>query len=294
MIDVGAVVLNYNTPELTLNLVKDLQSQQNINLYIVIVDNCSTDESFHILKSRLSGTENLEVIRTAENLGYARGNNAGLEFLTAYQPEFSVILNPDVSLSDPLLLFGLTGFYKDHKDAGIIAPLMLTDKGTPGALSSWRFPTLWDDLVSFSRTLGWIRQRIKKQDSPKGILEVDCLAGSFLFCKSETLKRVDFFDPATFLYNEETILCFKIKELNFRNYLIGDRHYHHQCESSINKTFSVYRKYVCLYESKLYFRRRYEKKYFIGFLVLTAGLLINMVENAFLILFKKTLSGDKA
>ena len=79
---IGVVILNYNSYQDTINLVQELQCQSlSENLRIIVVDNDSPNNSYEFLKELEDRFSNTVVLQTGENLGYAKGNNFGLEYL---------------------------------------------------------------------------------------------------------------------------------------------------------------------------------------------------------------------
>ena len=97
---IAVVILNFITYEDTINLVEELQYQSLANdLYILIVDNASPNNSFKHLKPLEKKFSNVKVLQTDANLGYARGNNFGLDYLDQnIKPEYIAILNNDIIL----------------------------------------------------------------------------------------------------------------------------------------------------------------------------------------------------
>ncbi len=90
----GLVVLNYNDSETTISFLNHIKKYGIIER-IVVVDNCSTDDSFEELKKFEGG--NIDVLQTDKNRGYAAGHNYGARFLCEkYSPEQIIISNPDL------------------------------------------------------------------------------------------------------------------------------------------------------------------------------------------------------
>lgn len=96
------IILNYNTYEDTVLCIESIFRFSGIdpeNIKIVIVDNASTDNSANELESKYSENSDIVLLKNAENLGFARGNNVGIRFtLKEYDPEFLVVLNSDTEL----------------------------------------------------------------------------------------------------------------------------------------------------------------------------------------------------
>lgn len=64
---VGCVVLNFNDSKTTIELLNRMKNMKSIDV-IVVVDNCSTDDSFSVLKQYTS--KKIQVIQSEKNGGY--------------------------------------------------------------------------------------------------------------------------------------------------------------------------------------------------------------------------------
>ena len=72
----GIVILNYNNYILTKSLVETLMADAYFSrARIVVVDNMSANESYEVLKEAFK--EQVPVIQSGKNGGYAYGNNVG-------------------------------------------------------------------------------------------------------------------------------------------------------------------------------------------------------------------------
>ena len=79
---IGVVILNYCSFKDTIKLVVDLQKQTALLfMEIVIVDNDSPNDSFDKLQILNKKYNNVKIIKTEKNIGYAKGNNFGLRYL---------------------------------------------------------------------------------------------------------------------------------------------------------------------------------------------------------------------
>ena len=91
------VILNYNDLETTKKMINSIKDYKSLDL-IVIVDNKSKDNSYQELK-RLEN-EKIKLLETDNNLGYACGNNYGLEFLKDKNVKNVIVSNPDIEVSE--------------------------------------------------------------------------------------------------------------------------------------------------------------------------------------------------
>ncbi|MTV74655.1 glycosyltransferase, partial [Streptococcus pneumoniae] len=90
-------ILNYNTWEDTARLAQKVATFQHIQS-VIIVDNLSTDDSYHYLK-RLEG-EKISVYQTQRNGGYSVGNNVAARKAYNMGVDILFISNPDVDIDE--------------------------------------------------------------------------------------------------------------------------------------------------------------------------------------------------
>lgn len=91
---VACIILNYNDAPTTINLVDSIKDYTLID-YIVIVDNCSTDDSWEQMQRYKS--DKIHVIKSPKNRGYGAGNNIGLRYSSdTLNADYSIIANPEI------------------------------------------------------------------------------------------------------------------------------------------------------------------------------------------------------
>ena len=98
------VILNYGTFQMTINLIKELRAELEYDNYsIMVVDNCSPNESAEILAANSSAL-NYIFYANKTNSGYAAGNNIGIRYGINNGYIYTWILNNDVELREKNLL----------------------------------------------------------------------------------------------------------------------------------------------------------------------------------------------
>lgn len=85
------IVLNFNAWSLTSTAVESVLRSRYNNLELIVVDNCSQDDSVSQLRSRFG--DKIRLIVNPSNYGYCRGNNVG--FMES-AGDYLVFLNNDV------------------------------------------------------------------------------------------------------------------------------------------------------------------------------------------------------
>jgi GT2 family glycosyltransferase len=118
---VGVVVLHWNRVEETTQCIQSLSRLQYRRFQIFVVDNGSEIS----LDSQLAvDIENLSIIRSRENLGFAGGCNLGIRASVDAGCDFVWLLNND-AVVDPDALRYLVEVAKDRPAAGIVGSTIL-------------------------------------------------------------------------------------------------------------------------------------------------------------------------
>ena len=79
--DIGFIILQYGRPDLTFDCIKSIQENvQDATKLIVVVDNCSPDDSADQIRNAFADNEEIVLLQTEQNMGFARGNNVGYEY----------------------------------------------------------------------------------------------------------------------------------------------------------------------------------------------------------------------
>ena len=92
--EAGAVIVNWNTPDLALRAVGSLLEDGVAAERIVVVDNKSSDDSASLLAERLP--HGVGLLLADENLGFARASNLGARALPAADP--LIFVNSDAAV----------------------------------------------------------------------------------------------------------------------------------------------------------------------------------------------------
>jgi GT2 family glycosyltransferase len=118
---VTAVILSYGDPELTKSALHSLYDGGAIypNLETIIVDNGSPSQNLEDIKNFALKYSNIKVIENNENLGFAKGNNVGLEAATG---EYVLLLNNDTVVA-PGAIYAMVRHLMFAPAIGVVGPL---------------------------------------------------------------------------------------------------------------------------------------------------------------------------
>ena len=255
---ISCIILNYNDPLTTKKLVEAIRGYGVLDS-IVIVDNCSTDNSREILKELEGGK--IHFIIAGKNGGYGYGNNLGIRYaLSELHATHVLVANPDVEVSEACIGAMKQAFYKiDH--LGVAACVAVNPAGQVQSFS-WKLHGLLGDLLDTGlvtrRLFGKFLMPHPEQDRSRPYVFVDAVPGSLFLADGEAFIRCGLYDEEVFLYYEEKILGLKMKKKGYRTALLTKCHYVHHHSVSISKNItSIRKKQEILHESKLHYYKKY-------------------------------------
>jgi len=216
----GIVILNFNTPDLTVACLRSvLDDVTKINYRIVIVDNGSTDGSSEKLTAAIAGIKGVELLALPRNVGFAAGNNRGIEKLS--ECDYVLLLNSDTIVHRGCLQKCLEVMQSDARIGVMSCQLQNVDGSvqnvarrflTPfrAMLCTFGFPWRLPYLFAFAdpEDPNWDR-RTRKRD-------VDWLGGAFFFLRGEVLKKCGKLDEDFFFYGEDVEFCHRIGKHGYR------------------------------------------------------------------------------
>lgn len=252
-----AVILNYNDAFRTVHAAESLTQYKCID-DVVVVDNCSTDESLSILADRLT-SEKIVLLKTDHNGGYGYGNNYGIKYiLKKYSNEPNQILvliaNPDTSIGEDAVR-ELINCFEENLDCLACSPVQLNPEGHPFPNMAWPIssPVRYiASLTIFGKTLLPSNQYPFFLDSDKRYVEVDCLSGALLMIDANAFMKIGAYHEEMFLFGEETSIGVRSKG-KYKSYLSLRGAYMHEHSTSINSEFSNYiSQFNILRQSKMY------------------------------------------
>ena len=224
------IILNYNDCERVEKLVKTIEGYNSLG-HILIVDNCSIDGSFNRLKKLASNK--VHVIETNRNGGYATGNNYGVKYAKEkWNIDTLYFANPDVLFDEDVILNIEENLWQSDKYG--VATVLVKE-----GYNAWEFPGYWGTVrMLFLFSFMIHKKKMKKELIEKrGIHEVGVTEGSFFAIKSSVFDEVGGFDERTFLYLEENILAYRLRQHGYKEIISADEYYIHEHSQSISKEY---------------------------------------------------------
>lgn len=262
-IDFGFVILHYKTYEMTKLCVQQvLLLYHNKNIKVVIVDNGSGNKSGEKLQKLYLKNDKVKVILNEKNLGFAKGNNVGFDYLKQnYHCKYMIVMNNDILLQDSLMLDKIN---KVDKNIGfdVLGPdiysLVEDNHQNPLRKKEYTIKQVKDLLDHHEKIKKiypfyyWEKKVFKiNKNRPKDndfdrsrYIDNPVLHGAiYIFGSRFILNRDYAFNPKTFLYSEEDILYVECKRDHYKMLYSPDIQAIHLEHFSTNASFSSnYRK----------------------------------------------------
>src|SRR5258708_30802774 len=170
-----------------------------------VVDNACSGGSAEMIEAKYPW---VKLIKSGENLGFAKGNNVAIRQTTG---RYIALVNPDVIVF-PGCLDALADFLDKNPKVGNVGPRVLNPDMSMQSTCR-RFPSLWNNFCSATRL----------ESTFKGIpffagehmfyfahdrtLAVDVLVGCFSMIRRETFDEVGLLDEGLFMYGDDVDWC---------------------------------------------------------------------------------------
>ncbi len=223
--DLSVIIVTYNSRALTLACVASVLAAQaaaqasgglgcRLAVELIVVDNASTDGTAAALRQ---AAPQAQVLVQPANLGFARGNNAGL---AAARGRYLLLLNSDTEVRAGALA-ALAAFLDEHPQAGACGPMLLNPDGSLQP-SGRDLPTLGSLLLDMSRLHRlWRRDRYAQSGRDYSrVARVGELSAAALLVRRTVYEQVGGLDPALFAYYEDVDWCKRIGDAGYAIYYV--------------------------------------------------------------------------
>ena len=243
--DTVAVIVSYNVAPLLhecLASIAEAAEAGGITVHVVVIDNASSDHSVEVARAN----RNTTVVANTRNVGFGLACNQGIAIARAIGSEHVLFLNPDARLA-PDALAALRNALETSPRHAIAGPDLRFPDGRPQP-SRRRFPNLATLLVEstplqwrgggIDGSAGWpliepVIRRYQCADLADVSGTVDWISGACLLTRVTALAAVGGFDPAFFLYFEETDLAHRLRKSGWTcTYTPEARVFHHRSQSA--------------------------------------------------------------
>lgn len=210
MLDLGIVILNWNTRDLLRACLRSVFASRGPLTYrVCVVDNASADGSAAMVAAEFP---QVLLVESPVNGGYAAGNNLGLRALAFDRarvdgPRYALLLNPDTVVPEGGLA-AMVAYLDAHPQAGAAGPRLVLPNGELdlACRRSLAFEAFVYRILGLSRLFPRSRrfgQYNLTYLSPDVETEVGAVVGAFMLVRREAISRAGLLDEKFFMYGED-------------------------------------------------------------------------------------------
>ena len=200
----AVVILNWNGRQHLEQFLPSVVQHTPPQVRIIVADNGSTDDSLGFIERHYPI---IEIIRLAENYGFAEGYNRALEQVDA---EFFVLLNSDVEVT-ARWIEPLVATLTNHRNVAAVAP-KLRSYGRREYFEYAGAAGGYIDILGYpfcrGRILSSLEEDKGQYDTPQ---EVFWASGAAFCCRADVFRRLGGFDADFFAHMEEIDLCWRMQ-----------------------------------------------------------------------------------
>jgi GT2 family glycosyltransferase len=217
--EIAIIIVNWNQKDMTLHCLETVFANAPACSYeVVLVDNGSSDGSVDAMRRRFP---DLRILENVANVGLAKANNRAMKETDS---EFILLMNNDTVVK-PGCIETLHAFIKEHPDAGIAGAKMFYGDGAL-QYSCFDFPgiinALWEalglaSLFPCSRVFGSYEMSWWDHAEPR---QVDWVSTACYIARRAAFEKVEFIDPAYFVYSDDVDMGFKMRRTGYKVYYV--------------------------------------------------------------------------
>lgn len=239
---VSVITVNYNQSQVTFDLLESLRKISYRNIEIIVVDNASPNDHPDQIKNNYP---EITFLKSEKNLGFAGGNNLGIEKSTG---DYLLFLNNDTEVSVDFLE-PLVEFYQSHPDAGMVSP-KIRYHHTPEMIQYAGYTAI-NPYAIRNRSIGYkeIDNGQYNETRPTAFGH-----GAAMMVPREVIEKVGMMPDIYFLYYEELDWGWRISKAGYQNYYIGNSVIFHKESISTGKNSPLKTYYMA--RNRILFTRR--------------------------------------
>lgn len=272
---IGIVILNYLAYEDTIECVKSIEKQTYQTYEVVIVDNNSSNDSYEVLKKSFKGNHKVTVLKTEENIGFAKGNNFGITYLKSKGIYNALVINGDtifyqedylerlsnLAFSKEVAMIGGQIISRDHHNQNTLPVSLRLKKDLQR--NRW---TIFLLNIIYKFHLNTILAKLKQTKTGEKVVypeipaedrvrilnpNKEMLHGAALFFTENYLRNYQGFYPETFLYYEEEFLALICRKLGFKQLYTDALSIYHKEDASSDLLMDYNRRKSVLFKIRI-------------------------------------------
>ena len=240
---VSIITLNYNQAKVTADLLASLRHITYSPVEIIVVDNASPDNPEKMITEQYP---EVQFIRTDQNLGFAGGNNVGIEMAKG---KYVLLLNNDTEVA-PDFLEPLVECMEQDSQIGACSPKIRFFQTKNHIQYAGSTPI--DSVRVASYAIGYGEEDKGQHDQSGGPTHL--AHGAAMMVSSKAIEKAGLMEASFFLYYEELDWCEHIKKAGFSIHFVPQSLVLHKESMSVGKNSPLQLYYKT--RNRIFFARR--------------------------------------
>lgn len=239
---VSVITVNYNQSAVTCDLLESIRKLSYPNVEIIVVDNASPGDDCDSIKQKYP---EIILIKSAENLGFAGGNNLGIK---ESKGKYLLFINNDTEVI-PGFLEPLIDFIETNPEAGMISP-KIRYHHTPEMIQYAGYSEI-NPYTIRNYSIGYKEIDHNQYDQ---IRPTAFGHGAAMMVSRKVIEKVGMMPDIYFLYYEELDWGWNIRKAGFSNYYLGTTYILHKESISTGRNSPLKTYYMA--RNRILFTRR--------------------------------------
>jgi N-acetylglucosaminyl-diphospho-decaprenol L-rhamnosyltransferase len=217
----SVIFVNWNSTAYLRQCLSSLdQWAHDVERETIVVDNASPAQDVDVLRAEF---KEITLIKSPQNLGFARANNLGFQHSTG---EYLLFLNPDTRLNSPAI-HRMIEQLESLPDAGVVGCRLLNADLSVQTTCIQTFPTILNQALDAEALRSrWPNSRLwgiaPLFSSGGGPAAVEVISGACMLMRRNVFEKIGQFSEEYFMYGEDVDLCYKATRAGFCNYYVGN------------------------------------------------------------------------
>jgi GT2 family glycosyltransferase len=246
---IGLVTVLFNSADVLPGFFESMSRQDFKNYHLYIIDNSLDDLSHNSSVALIEryGMKNVTLIKNAENVGVAKGNNQGIQLALENACEYVLLLNNDIEFVDPELFSKMLDVAKNRNEKLVVPKIYFFDSGN-----------IWCAGGDINDWTGTTTHR-GEGETDKGQYDIDgrtkYAPTCFMLIHQSVFEKVGMMDEKYFVYYDDTDFVWRANHAGFRIYYWAAGEVKHKVSSSTGGSASAFTTYYAQ-RNRLYFIRK--------------------------------------
>lgn len=239
---VSIISVNYRQPQVSCDMLDTLTQLDYPALEVWLVDNGAEQNQEALYKRHYP---DVRVITSAENLGFAGGNNLAISRANG---KYLLLLNNDTLVPENFLT-PLVAFLEQHPEVGIVSPKIYYHQ-TPQLIQYAGVPRM---NFYTGRNANPAKQQ-PDDGSYSGVFPTGYAHGACMLVRKTLFEQIGLLPERYFLYYEELDFCEQARRAGWEIYYFGESHIFHRESVTVGKHHPL--KTYYMFRNRYLFMRR--------------------------------------